>query len=399
MILLKQLSDSIYHKAYIMTTKTKFFLWFITLTGSVIWAWFFALPYIMGQTGIIPSIGILLGIGIMIMILHLILAEVSLSLPGHKTFVWLWRALLPHWLAQATSYIVIIHFFIWLLAYTILWGTFLQTLLADIGISIAHVRTVLIYTIIMAIFTWQWLKQSRKSWIIITVVWLICIWLVIIAWLSMWNTTLPTPIFTWSNGFALYGIALFAMSSIGTIPLLYEVAGNSAITMRSVIIASWAFVTLCCIMFWIAVLSISWSHTTPDSIQWLYTMGWKYIWFIWSILWCCAIMSCHTPMASHLKEIFSRDQKIPPLLSWQIITLLPLLFYLYFDPSIIKILSSTWGILGWLLIILVSIMNIRLHSTKQKVKIISMISYDQVRSRLLFLISGIGVLYHIFHLL
>lgn len=382
-----------------LTPKTKFFLGFITLTGSVIGAWFFALPYIIGQTWIIASIAILLSIGIMIMILHLILAEVSLSLPGHKTFVWLGRALLPHWLAQATSYIIIIHFFIWLLAYTILWGTFLQTLLADVGISVGHIRTVLIYTIVMSIFTWQWLKQSRKGWVIITCIWLICIWLIILAWLNFWNSQLPDPIVLWNNVFTLYGIALFAMSSIGTIPLLYEITGNSAITMRSVIITSWAFVTICCILFWIAILSISWDLTTTDGIQWLYLSWGKYIGFIGSILWCCAIISCHIPMASHLKEIFSRDQKIPALLSWEIITLFPILFYLYFEPSIIKIISSTWGILGWLLIVIVSIMNIRLHSTKQKVKIIPMISHDQIRSRLLFLIAGVGVLYHIFHLL
>ncbi len=331
------------------------------------------------------------------MILHLILAEVSLSLPWHKTFVWLGRVLFPHWLAQATSAITVINFFIGILAYSILWGWFLHQLFSDIGIHIDILRTVTIYTIIISYFTRKGLKKSHKrdAWIVIA--WLICISSIILIWINIgWDISVLQS--DWSQGFSLYGIALFAMSSIGMIPMLYEITGRSAITMRSVIITSGAVVTLCCIGFGLAVISISSLQTSTDSIQWLYLTWGKFLGFIWSILGCCAITSCHIPMANHLKEIFSRDQKMPILLSRRTITVLPFLIYLYFDPSIIKVLSVTWWLLWGTLTILVALMNIRLHSTKEKVKIIPMISYDQIRSRILIVVCGVGVLYNIFAL-
>lgn len=380
-----------------MFKNTKFRQWFLALTGGVIGAWFFSLPKSILNTWSIPSIVILLGVWIMVIILHLILAEVSLSVPWHKTFVWLAKTLFPHWLAKATTAITIINFFIGILAYSILWWSFMQTLLDDIGIHIHHVRTVCIYTIIISYFTRQWLEKSHKRDAKLVIIGIICIGLIVLAWVNIW-TDISSLESNWMSGLSLYGIALFAMSSIGIIPLLYEITWKSAITMRSVIISSGAFVTICCICFGLAVISISGDHTTSDSVRWLYFMGWKMIWFIGSILWCCAIISCHIPMATHLKEIFSRDQKIPVLLSRRTITVLPLLLYLYFDPNIIKTLSIAWWLLWGTLTILVALMNIRLHSTAQKVKIIPMIAYDQLRSRVLIIVCGVGVLYNIFAL-
>lgn len=371
--------------------------WFLLLTGGILGAWFFSLPYTMHAAGPIPAISIILGVGMLVMVLHLILAEVALSLPGENTFVWLARSLFPHRLAQATAAITMINFFIGMIAYGVLGWGFLQTLLQYIGIHIDTIWTVTVYTGVISYATRYWLKKSHIREEKIVIISLIVIGIIIMWWWLQGQdiSTIPS---VWQKWFWLYGLALFSMSGIGTIPLLYNSIGKKAHTMRQVIMASWVTVTMICLFFGLAIISLSGEHISSDSIRWLAMVGGSFLGVVGSLLGVTAITSCHIPMGIHLKEILHRDQKLSGLLSWATITMLPFLVYLYFDPNIIQVLSIAGWILGWLLTIIVAMMNIRLHSTAQKVKIISMIDHDKIRSRVLIVICGVGVLYNIFAL-
>jgi amino acid permease len=376
--------------------KTKKTYWngVFMLVGSTLGAWFFGLPYALTHAGVIPAIFFILGVGIIVILLHLILAEVSLSLPGHKTFVGMWRALFPHHLAQVTSVASIVNFFIGTLAYIILGWWFLSTLLGAIWIHLHTVWFVLIYTVIIGIWSWRSLQSISKRdnlivvvlilWIIAIILWAILVW---------WDiSSIPT---SRQNSFPLYGISLFALTCINAVPLLYESTGKDANKVRSVIVSSGVIVTLLALGFAMAVASLSGVNTSQDATHGLYAFGWSVFGLIGSIVGLTAIVTSHLPVAEHLKLIFIQDWKLQPLMARCIITIFPCLIYLYFDPSIMQVLGISGSLLGGILFILVALMNIRLHSTQQKVDIINMLDNDLVLSYILLILCGIWVLYQI----
>lgn len=373
---------------------TWFWKWLFMLIWGVIWAGFFSLPRIIADAWVIPGIVIIVSVWALVIVLHLILAEVSLSLPWHKTFVGMANELFPPRMARFTSIITIINFFIGILAYNILGGTFLHTLLADIGRQVDVARLVLLYALIMGTLNRYSLSSKIKRNMLILWLFFICISIVTIyaLWVGGDITTFASQPQNW---FYAYGVWLFAMSSISTIPLLYHATWKSAVQIRNIIWCAGFIVVMCVLAFSLSTISISWQHTTGDAIQGLYIYWGKILGLVGSIIWLTAITWCYVPVSSHLKEILYHDEKLSKVLSWVTIIILPLLIYLYFDPTIVKVLWIAGSFLWWLLTIMVAFLNIHLHRTKQKVKIIPMIQYDQIWSRVLVVVCWAWVLYQI----
>lgn len=371
-----------------------FWQWFFLLTWGVIWAWFFTLPQAVNEAWITSSILIMCCVWILVTIMHLILWEVSLSLPGHKTFVWMSRSLFPHWLSQATQYINIINNMIWIIAYIMLWWAFIQIILWLFHIDIHPVRGMFIYFAIIWYFWVITTKSLNKRDTFIVIILLSGIWIILwSSWILWWDIYSPTTSFF--NNFKVYGITLFALSSINAIPLLYHTTWSSAIKMREVILTSWFTVTIVAILFSVAIISISGNQISDDSIHGLFTSWYKILAFIWSLVWLTAMISSHIPLLEHLNEVFSRDVSMSPLATWMTVTLLPFIIILYFDIGLVSLLGIAWSLLGWLLFILVCLLNIYLHTSHEKVTIIPMIKYDYIWSWILLILCSLWVLYQI----
>jgi hypothetical protein len=168
--------------------------------------------------------------------------------------------------------------------------------------------------------------------------------------------------------------------------------------MRNVIIASWITVTLIALFFSLAIISISSAHMSQDAIHWLTKAGFPFLWLIWSIAWLAAIFSSHIPVLEHLQEVFTRDIKRSKMFTWTVVTLLPFIFILYFDVGIVQLLGVAGSLLWWVLFILACLLNIYLHHTQQKVRIIPLIQNDQFRSWVLCILCSVWVLYQILSL-
>jgi amino acid permease len=377
-----------------MQNKSWFRPWFLLLTGWVIGAWFFAIPRTMYEAGIIPAITIIICVWCIVTLMHLILWEVALSLPGHKTFIWIANALFPRRLARATSSISILNNFIWILAYILLWWSFLHILVQYIGFSLDPRWTTALYVIILWSFALLSTKALNKRDSSIVIVLLVCMWIIMIVSTWIGNDIVSSISETWSL-FKVYGITLFALSSINTIPILYHTTGSSAVKMRNVIIASGFAVTCIAIFFWLAVISMSGWNTSENSISWLAQAWITGLWVIGSILWLAAIISSHIPTMEHLEEIFSRDWKYNNTITRVCVALLPFIIILYFNISLLQLLSVAGSLLGWLLFILVCLLNIYLHRSSQKVKVVSLIENDQFWSRCILVLCALWVLYQI----
>lgn len=374
--------------------KWSFWTWYLLLTWWVIWAGFFALPRSVYQAWVPTSILVISIVWILVTIIHLILAEVSLSVPGHKTFVWIARALLPHRLWRATSTISILNNFIWIIAYIILWWSFLQMLLWVVWLQIDITITSFIYLVFIWIISAISIKALTNWDRVIVTTLLVCMGLIILS-SAIYGGQEFTSGFGFMEHFNVYGIALFALSSINTIPILYHSTWWSAIQTRNVIITSGFCVTILAILFALAIITISWPMISENGISGLLQSGHTVLGVLGSVVWLTAIISSHIPVIEHLQEIYKRDWHINSLLSWILLVLLPFIIILYFDINLIELLGITGSLLWGLLFIFVCLLNIYLHRTKQKIKIIPMIKYDIIRSRILCVLCGVWVLYQV----
>ena len=267
-------------------------------------------------------------------------------------------------------------------------------LVARIGLETHSIITSFVYLI----FTWIGAALSTKSlnrWDSAIVTTLL---------ISMWCIMISSSIYWWAeltNGlgfmqhFRVYGIALFALSNINAIPILYHATWWSAIQTRNVIISSGFTVTIIAILFSLAIISLTGPLTSENSIGGLIESGYYILWVLGSIVWLTAIISSHIPVIEHLQEIYKRDWQINRLLRWILIVICPFLIILYFDINLIELLWIAGSLLWWLLFIFVCLLNIYLHRTNQKIKIIPMIENDIMRSRILCILCGIWVLYQI----
>jgi hypothetical protein len=111
-----------------------------------------------------------------------------------------------------------------------------------------------------------------------------------------------------------------------------------------------------------------------------------------------AISSSHIPIMEHLLDMFVSDGHTSRIRGRWILILLPFLLYLYIDIDVVSLLGSVGGILTGLLAMFVCLLNIHLHTTKQKVHIVRMLPYDQALSWCVFVACGVEVLYNLIHL-
>lgn len=368
--------------------------WFFLLTWGVIWAWFFAMPRTIDSAWAVSSILIITWVGILVTIMHLILAEVSLSLPWHKTFVWMARSLFPPMLAQATLYINIINNIIGIIAYILLWWMFLQTLAWYLWLHLDVIRWTCMYVCVMGYFGIVSIKTLNKRDNVIVTILLLSIGIIIVAWLTYGSWELSS-ISTFHNNFRVYGIALFALSCVNAIPLLYHTTGWSAIQTRNVIIASWCSTTLIAITFALAIISLSRYVVSDNGIHGLALSWYSFLAVLWSIAWIAAIFSSHVPILENTQEVCMRDLKMSKLATWIWLTLLPFIIILYVDIGLLDLLWTAWSLLWGMLFLLACLLNIYLHRTQQKVRIIPMIGSDQTWSRILVIVCALWVLYQI----
>lgn len=373
------------------TQKKQFQTWFFMLVSGIIWAWFLTLPKAVLHTWVIPSVAVIIWLGIFSIIFHLIIAEISLSLPWEKTLLWFTKKVFPKRLATIISLIMIAYFVFCFIAYIEIGGGFISLLMQTIWIHISYVWWWLIFiATITFLLIKKWNFDINK---ILTITLLICIIAIILRW--FWGQTDITAISgDISNRHQLYGIALLAMNWMVAIPLLYNKTGRSAITMRSVILSAWMVVTLLCLFFSLSALTMSWVNTTDNAIYGIIQN--KPAWaIIWGILWTIAMINCYYMVSKHIQEIWEQDLRIKNKQFLFIAVLLPFLSYLYFNPNLLQMLWTAGGFLWSILIIAVSSINLLLYKTNQKVKILSIINYDKSWSRILILLGAIWIIWGI----
>ena len=358
-----------------------------TLSGSTIGVGLFALPYVASKVGIFTIIGYFFILGFTVAIIHLIFADISLKTPD---FIRL-PSFAKIYLGQKWKTISLISSTIGLmgvsLAYIIVGGKFLNALLSPV-IGGSYLFYALIYFISGATFIYFGIKAIDKIELLGVAALLITLIFLFLKGLPYFNLSnilvLPRP----NDIFLPYGPILFSLWSLSLIPEIEEMLGKNKKLLPKVVLNSILIASLVYLFFIFVIGGISGSRISPTAIDGLpKRLGQGAIDLALGI----GIITTFTSFVTAsltLKKIFWYDLKINKNVSWFIVCITPLMFFLLGLRSFIPVI----GLVGAVMFGINGIIVLMMYQ-KWKGK------QTQALTIPLILLLSFGIIYEFFYLI
>jgi tyrosine-specific transport protein len=315
-----------------------------TLSGTIIGAGLFALPYITLKLGFWVILGYFLVLGGFIILIHLFLGELALKTPDFKrlpgfTKIYLGRR------GQVIAYIsTILSIFGALLAYLILGGEFLAELLQPVLGGNVLLYTVF-YFIIAATVIFHGIKAVAK-----VELWGFILFFVILFAIFFRGESFITAgnLFTspdWSLLFLPYGVILFSLWGATLIPEIEEMLGEKKKAISRVIPVAVLIPALVYLFFIYLILGITGDQTTESALTGLRNVLGNGIVSLALIFGLLTTFTSFITLGLTLKKVFWYDLKLKRIVSWAITCFLPLFLYLAGVKSFIAVIGVVGGIM------------------------------------------------------
>lgn len=326
----------------------KFFYAVATLIGTVIGVGIFGLPYAFAKAGFFIGLIQLVLLGGVTMIIHLMFGEIILrtkerhNLPGYieKYLGKRWEVLV--------SFSVLIGIFGSMVAYILVGGTFLNTLLNGLtgGANIFSQNSLYI---IFWIFLTALILLGLKT--IEIVEFSMTIFLIIavggIALLSMPYVHTINLLSTNSlNVFMPYGVILFSLAGTVAIPEMREILSGNEKKIRSAIILGILVPILVYALFSFVINGVTGTATSQEALTGLYNAVGGHIYILGAIFGILAIATSYITFGYYLYETFLYDYNMNKVLAHLLIALVPITFVLFGVRNFIAIISFLGAVMG-----------------------------------------------------
>ena len=320
------------------------------LVGMIFGAGIFVLPYAFSRAGAFWGMAHFGAAFAVLMVLHLMYADVVRATPGRHRFV----GYVGRYSGRAARG------FAGLITILSYWGT------------------LLVYGLLGGIFLNNLTFSDRPA--VMTIIFFICGGILIactlrrVADINLW-LTLPLGFFVlyllvallpdvaaanFGNGFRLtaagdwflpYGVWLFALSGFAVIPEVRDLLGGAPFSaFRRVVTISLVASSFLYIMFTFAVLGASGIGTTEDAIRGIVPFLGSEGLVIGSVIGFLAVFTSFAALGTDMKNIFRYDYRLPPVAAWLLTAVPPLgLFALGatdFTRAIAVIGTLGFGVLG-----------------------------------------------------
>lgn len=310
-----------------------------TLIGTVIGAGILSIPYAMAQVGFWVGTLMLVVLGSVMMLRHLMLAEITLRTPHvHQTpgYSGIYLGTKVKWI---NTFVTIVARYGSLLAYTVGVGVVLQAILGGTAVfwslSFFAVGAILVYVGLNII--------KRSELILSSFILLITISIGLFAWNYLELVNLNYLRF--DNLVLPYGVFLFAFAGSTAIPIMRgELKGKEKLMLRSIIGAS-VFVFFVYLLFAFLVLGVTGEATTEVATVGLGDAIGKHMILIGNLLAFFTMATSFLTIGLGSKETFQFDYHVKPILAWLLTMSVPLFLFIIGARDFIKILGLTGGVL------------------------------------------------------
>lgn len=349
----------------------KFIYPIATLTGTIIGVGLFSLPYITSQVGIWTMSAYFLILGFFILLIHYFYVDVALATPDFLRLPGYAKIHLGNWAKNVASSTLIFGSIGSLLAYLIVGGEFLQSLLSDFFGGSVFFYTIL-YFILGAVSILIGVKAVTKI-----EFWGLFLFLIVLVFLFFkgFHLVKVENLFVGGSGikniFLPFGPVIFSLWGATMIPEIEEIMIGNKKNLKKVVLISILISALVYAVFTIFVLGISGGQTSESALTGLIGFlgkGFLTLGFFFGFL---ATFTSFIAVGLYLKNSLHYDFKINKTLSCFLVCFVPLFLFLIGLQSFITVISFVGGVLLGIEIILILLMyrKIKLKNIKINNKI------------------------------
>lgn len=319
-----------------------------TLAGSIIGVGFLSLPYITLQVGMWPMLLYVVVLTALVVFLHVIFGQVSLRAPDYKMFAGITGFYLGPFAKILTLFLMVVGLFGVLLAYLLVGGEFLFSMLSPfLGGSLLSytlgyftVVTVIIYVGIRAI-------SKLEFWSLV----LLFIALAIICANRFSPVTLGSVFsyagnftFDWKLVFLPFGPIVFSLWGVGMIPETEEMMVGRKGALKKVIIISTLIPAALYLLFIFLILGISGAHTTESALIGLKEYLGQGLFLVALFVGLITTFAASIAQGLLLKKTFVYDIGFGQFSAWAFTCFVPLILFLMGVNSFIPLISFIGGV-------------------------------------------------------
>ncbi len=295
------------------------------LVGTMVGAGIFGIPFAFAKAGFWIGLAWLGALALMTILYNLAFAELTLRTQGTHQIA----GYIDVWLGPAARrvafFALILSGYGVLLAYMILAGQFLHTVLSQyIAINPDW------YAILFAA-GWSLLVLSRLRVVATVDLVMAGLLVAVVAFIGVagirhvnwanFSGTLP------EYWFLPYGIILFALSGASAIPIQRQLLTGRERLLKPAIITAVALVSVLYLIFAFTVVGMSGEATSPDALSGLYGIVGSGVLVLGSLFGVMTISTSFLMMATALYETFHIDYGIRRVSAWLLVIVPPLVFY------------------------------------------------------------------------
>lgn len=379
----------------------------MVLSGSIIGVGFFSLPYIAMKVGWLLMLVYFFVLSAVVIIIHLIFAEISLKTPDYKRFPGFVGYYLGGWGKIFSLCSTIISSYGVLLVYLIVGGEFLTKLMQP-TFGGNYILYAFIYFLFVSLIIWLGIKAVAK-----VELWVLCLLVLSIIFIfikgflhiELSNVFISNFEFQTSNLFLPYGPILFSLWGVSLIPEVEEMIKNDKKSIKKIIIAATLVPAVFYIFFTFLILSITGIYTTESALIGIKDFlgnSTASIVFLTGML--TTITAC-IAQGLTLKKVFIYDLKIKNWQAFVMTCAVPLILFLLGLKSFIGLVSFIGGVLLGIDGILILLMYKKIYPVKSseagasvKQKLFNYwVGGKRIIIYLLTIIFLLGIIYEIFY--
>ena len=322
------------------------------LTGTVIGAGVLGIPYAIAQAGFLTGLLTIIVLGLIMLILHLFLGEITLRTSGNHQLPGYAEKYLGKWGKRVAVFTVFFGIYGALVAYLIGEG---QALSIIFGLN--PLIFSLIFFVIMAAIVYKGLNAISKSEIYFLGV--VLFLLLLASFISLSSTHFDVSNLATFNIYNLlipFGVILFAFGGLEAIPEMKEYLARDRKKLKKAIILGSLIPLIVYALFTLVILGITGVNTTEIATIGLgESLGGGMI-LLGSLFAIFAMLTSFLTLALAMKEAYMYDYKVNPTLAWALTLFIPLIIFLSGVKSFITVIGITGafavGIKGILIVLI-----------------------------------------------
>lgn len=320
----------------------KFFLASSVLAGSMVGVGIFALPYAFAQAGFWVSMGLLLVICLATVMVDFMYGEVILRTHAKHQLIGYAKLYLNPIFQKLLLLSIVLLGYVGLLAYIIISGDFLNTLLSPFLFSPLATYS-LIFAVVLSLAVLRGLKTVSFIELFFCFLFAVIVGLIFVTGLP----AIDSPNFFGfdkSNLSLPYGVLLFAFGGLIGVPIQRQILIGRERELRPAIGFAVLFVALLYIAFITTVVGISGSATSTDAVSGLYQFLGDKIIILSSLFGIFAITTSFLMLASAMINTFCLDFGMRKFNAWVLVVLPPIVLFIAGIRSFIGVISLAGGV-------------------------------------------------------